>query len=158
MPMPSNCPKAVENESGFTLIETVISMVLLAVVAMGVASLFSYSVAATSSASDREMASAVAQQTMEQLRSVPFSDTSLSATSADGITTTVKRLGRNYSVATIISDTAMQGSTITQKTITVKVKPLGTTAQVLRNASTLYGSVTLVATRTVQSMGPNRSL
>jgi prepilin-type N-terminal cleavage/methylation domain-containing protein len=158
MPILSNCSKTSPGQSGFTLIETVISMVLLAIIAMGVASLFSYSISATSSASDREMAGAVAQQRMEQLRSVAFDDSSLSATSADGITTTVKRLGRNYSVVTIISDTGLQGSTITQKTITVKVKPLATTAQALKNASTLYASVTLITTRTTQSMGPNRSL
>jgi len=51
-------------------IEVTISMVLMAIVGLGVLSLFAYAASNTQTAADREMASAVAQQRMEQLRSV----------------------------------------------------------------------------------------
>ena len=60
------------SEAGFTLIETVISMVLMAIVGLGVAGLFAYAASSTANAADREMATAVAQQRMEQLKSVAF--------------------------------------------------------------------------------------
>lgn len=138
-----------QSEAGFTLIETVISMVLMAIVGLGVAGLFAYAASSTANAADREMATAVAQQRMEQLKSVAFTDTTLSATASAGVTTTVTRLGRTYSVNTNISD----NSTATLKTITIKVTPVASKS----NVNTIFGSVTLVSTRSTQRLGSNRS-
>lgn len=144
-----------QSEAGFTLIETVISMVLMAIVGLGVAGLFAFAANSTADAADREMATAVAQQRMEQLRSVAFTDVTLNATSSTGVVTTVTRLGRQYSVNTAIADSVVVNSTATLKTITIKVTPVASNAK--SNVNTIFGSVTLVSTRTTQQMGPNRS-
>ena len=139
------------SEAGFTLLETSISMVLMAIIGLGIAGLFSYAASNTSNASDREMATAVAQQTMEQFKSVAFTDSSLAATSSSGTSTTVTRLGRGYTVLTIITNS----SSGTSKTITVRVTPQASTNP---NVTTIFGSVTLVTTRSSQQLGSNRSL
>jgi prepilin-type N-terminal cleavage/methylation domain-containing protein len=139
-----------QSEAGFTLIETVISMVLMAIVGLGVASMFAYAASSTANAGDREMATAVAQQRMEQLKSVAFTDATLNVTSSTGVTTTVTRLGREYSVNTAITANA----NATLKTITIKVTPVASSA---KSVSTIFGSVTLVSTRGTQQLGSNRS-
>lgn len=142
-----------QSQAGFTLLETVISMVLMAIVGLGVASMFAYAASNTASAADREMATAVAQQRMEQLKSVEFTDSSLNTTSSSGVTTTVTRLGRDYSVNTTI--TANSGATL--KTITVKVTPVASSNKSPSNVNTIFASVTLVCTRSTQQLGSNRS-
>ena len=149
--------KVDRSESGFTLIETAISMVLLAIIGLGIVSLFAYAASSTSSAADREMASAVAQQRMEQLRTAAFTDTALNPTSAEGTSVEVMRLGRRYRVVTIIANSTIVNSQVTSKTITVKVIPLAANAEWSSNTTSLFGSVTLISERSSQSLGPNRS-
>ena len=141
-----------QSEAGFTLIETVISMVLMAIVGLGIAGLFAYAASSTANAAEREMATAVAQQRMEQLKSVAFTEAALNATSSAGTTTTVTRLGREYSVNTNIAVNAAA----TLKTITIKVTPVISTSK-SSNVNTIFGSVTLVSTRSTQQLGSNRS-
>ena len=141
------------SEAGFTLIETVISMVLMAIVGLGIAGIFAYAASSTANAAEREMASAVAQQRMEQLKSVAFTDATLNTTSSAGVTTTVTRLEREYSVNTIVT----ANSSATLKTITIKVTPVKATAKSWSNVNTIFGSVTLVSTRSTQQLGSNRS-
>lgn len=145
------------SQAGFTLLETTVAMVLMAIVGLGIAGLFAYAASSTSNAAEREMASAVAQQQMEQLRSVAFTDSSLAATSTSGTTTTVTRLGRDYSVNTVITDSVVVNSSATLKTITIKVTPQDATAKWSRNVTSIFGSVTLVSTRSALVAGPNRS-
>jgi prepilin-type N-terminal cleavage/methylation domain-containing protein len=146
------------SQAGFTLIETSISMILMAIVGLGVATLFAYAARSTSSAADREMATAVAQQRMEQLRNVSFLDSALNATSVNGVVTSVTRLGRVYSVRTTITDSLVVNSLPTMKTITIKVTPLAAGEKWSTAVSTMFGSVTLVSKRTALQVGPNRSL
>lgn len=141
-----------QSAAGFTLLETAIAMVLMAIVGLGVAGLFAYAANSTTNAADREMATAVAQQRMEQLKSVAFTDSSLNTTSSSGVTTNVTRLGRAYSLNTVIT----ANSTGTLKTITIKVIPLASSGN-SANVSTFFGSVTLVSTRSTQQLGSNRS-
>src|ERR687886_797777 len=61
-----------EGESGFTLIETMIALVIMMIVMLGAASLFAYSVYNNTAGSDRAQAVALAQQSMEALRSRKF--------------------------------------------------------------------------------------
>ena len=149
--------KHTDSQAGFTLLETTVAMVLMAIVGLGIAGLFAYAASSTANAADREMASAVAQQQMEQLRSVEFSDSSLTATSSSGVDTTVTRLGRTYSVNTIIADSVVVNSAATLKTITIRVTPQSDNAKWSKNVTTLFGSVTLVSTRCSLHAGPNRS-
>lgn len=145
------------SQSGFTLLETAISMVLMAVVGLGVASVFAYAANSTASAAEREMATAVAQQKMEQLKSVAFTDATLTATASAGVATTITRLGKQYSVNTTITDSLVVNSSATVKTITIKVTPVAPSAKWASNVNTIFGSVTLVSTRSTQQLGPYRS-
>src|SRR5467141_1544703 len=108
-------------ESGFTLLETVIAMLVMTVVGLGVASAFAFAVSNTANAADREMAMAVGQQRLEQLRSVAFTDATMNATSTPAVTT-VTRAGRTFSITTTIADANVIGQA-TLKTITIRVIP-----------------------------------
>ena len=143
-------------EAGFSLLETVIALVLMAIVGLGVASAFYYSMQNTDSAGNRELAMAIAQQKMEELRSVDMSDSSLGATA--GTSTTITRSGRQYTVLTAIADSNVVNGDPTVKTITVRVTPNSDTASWARNLTSIFGSVTLVSRRTALTVGPNRAL
>lgn len=110
-------------EAGFTLVETVIALVIMMIVGLGAASLFVYSLTNNSGANDRELAKAVAQQRLERLRNVDFDDASLAATA--GTTETVTSGDRNYTVlTTIVNNTPVAPNTlVTLKTITIQVTP-----------------------------------
>lgn len=144
-------------QDGFTLIETTIAMVLLAIVGLGVALAFGYAASNTANAADRQIANAVAQQTLEQLRSVPFNDSTLAATSPDGTATMITRAGRLVTVTTTIVDSVFVNGSPTIKTITVRATPVSSNAPWATSATTMFGSVTLVSQRVAQRMGPNRS-
>jgi len=127
-------------EQGFTLIETAVSLVIMMIIGLGAASLFAYATMANSSATDRELAMAVAQKRMEWLRNMPFSVTTrnlaysypnggLGATT--GTTETETSSGRSYRVVTIIENTSvvpagqLDAGQPTVKTITIRVTPKG---------------------------------
>ena len=104
--------------------EAVIAMVIMMVAVLGSASVFSYSIKYNSGATDRELAMAIAQQQMEQLRNVAFTDASLNEAAA---TTTVVRAGRSYGVTTTIVHSNTINGQPTMKTITVQVTPTAST-------------------------------
>ena len=133
-----------KGESGFTLIETSIAMVIMMVVALASASVFAYSIKNNSSANDRELAMGVAQQQFEQLRNTSFTDTSLTETG--GTTTTLTRAGRSYTVVKIITASNTINGQPTLKTIAVQVTPTGSP----------LGAVTLWTVRSTDLAGPNR--
>ena len=139
-PLSQERPRA-HQQSGFTIMEAVIAMVIMMVAVLGSASVFSYSINYNSGATDRELAMALAQQQMEQLRNVAFTDASLNEATA---TTTVVRAGRSYGVTTTIVHSNTINGQPTMKTITVQVTP---------TASTL-GSVILRTQRTTILDGP----
>jgi type II secretory pathway pseudopilin PulG len=107
--------KAAAGQQGFTLLEAAISLVVLMVIGLGVASLFTYAVSANAKADDRELAMAIAQERMEWLRTIPFTTQTrnvayayaqggLQATDSDGVTDTAFSAGRTYTVVTVIQD------------------------------------------------------
>jgi Tfp pilus assembly protein PilV len=149
-------PRQDDRASGFSLLETVISLLLMTVVGLGAASLFFFAVRNSVSSSDREMAMAVAQQRMEQLRNDGFSSTNLAQTTASPSPNTITRGGRQYDVTTIIADSNVVSGSATTKTITVKVVPNNDTSVWARTVSSVFGSVTLITQRSAQSTGPNR--
>jgi prepilin-type N-terminal cleavage/methylation domain-containing protein len=144
------------NEAGFTLLETSIAMVLLAIAGLGVAACFFYAAKNNSSARDRELSMAVAQQVMEQFKDASFSDAALNATGE--VSSTITRAGRSYLVRTTITDTNVQNGTARTKTIQVRVIPWSDSESVARNISTVFGSVTIISQRTAPAIGPNRAL
>jgi len=145
------------DESGFTVLETAIALVLMAIVGLGAASLFFYAVRYTVSAGDRELAMAVAQQRVEQLRNVAFTDASIAATSVAGTSTSVTRAGRQYTILTTITDSNVVNGSATTKTITVLITPASDGATWASTVTSVFGSVTLVSQRTNQTIGPNRA-
>ena len=132
------------SERGFTLIEAAIAMVIMMVAVLASASIFAYSIKNNSGANDRELAMAVAQQSIEQLRNASFTDAALNATT--GTTSTITRAGKNYTVQTVITDSNTINGAATMKTITVQVTP---------TASAL-GAVKLRTIRITQLDGPYR--
>lgn len=114
-------------EGGFTLIETSIAMFILMVAGLAVASLFTYSITYNSGGNDRALAMSVAQQQMEQLRGVPFTDSSLNVTGASGsvLTPDIVSNGRTYRVTkTVIGSNNDTSGNPTLKTITIQVNPM----------------------------------
>src|SRR3954451_15207625 len=102
-------------QRGFTLLEAAIAMVVLMIIGLGIASLFTYAIQANGRADDRELAMAIAQKRMEWLRTIPFTTQTrtvaysypnggLAATSNSGVTENVTNAGRPYVVNTIITD------------------------------------------------------
>lgn len=124
-------------ERGFTLIEITIAMVIMMVVCLGAASLFSYAVYYVSGGNDRAQALAVAQQALESLRHCKFStsytDPLLTATVTPAVSTVYRgadpndptSTGRAYSLQVTIADIPSPLGTSTLKSITVRVRPLG---------------------------------
>lgn len=135
-----------EQCAGFTILETCIAMLIMFIAVLGSVSLFAYSIQNNSGANDRELAMAVAQKQMEQLRNVAFTDASLNETVGDGLQTTLTRAGRPYQVLTTIQHSNVIDGAPTVKTITIQVNPMGTG----------LGEVTLRAVRTSNLVGPNR--
>ncbi len=110
------------NEKGFTLLETSIALVILLVAGLGVVSLFTYSIRFNSGGDDRAMAASIAQEQVEQLRSVKFDDTILNVGTV-AATNTIRN-GRTYQVTRTVtgSNNNVSGNP-TLKTITIRVDP-----------------------------------
>jgi type II secretory pathway pseudopilin PulG len=143
-------------ERGFTLIETSIAMVVMMVVGLATASLFTWAVTYNSSAASRELATQLAQQRVERLRTIPFdADTrnlayaagGLGATAAAGVVeNNVMSGGRPFNVTTLIENIATDPTGApTLKRITITVMPTG--------AGPTLGGVRLVTLRTTTHKG-----
>jgi Tfp pilus assembly protein PilV len=114
-------PQNRKGQQGFTLMETSIAMVVMMVGALGIASLFVFSTQNNVGGSERALAMAVAQQQLEQLRSVSYEDTTLDV----GTTTaTVRSAEQNYTVQrTVAQETNANGTAKQLKKITIRVTP-----------------------------------
>lgn len=149
-------PKGGRNQPGFTVLEAAVALVILMIIGLGIASLFTYSIQANTRADDRELAKAVAQKRMEWLRTIPFTaqtrnqafsfpNGGLGATSSSGVAETVTNAGRRYNVNTLIEDLAFVPSGVpdagapTVKRIRISVTPSG--------AATAFETVTITTNR-----------
>ena len=131
-------------ERGFTLIETSIALVILMVAGLGVASLFTYSIRYNSGGNDRALAMSIAQQQIEQFRSVAFTDPILAVSAATVLSPATVSNGRTYQVTKTVtgSNNDVNGNP-TLKTITIRVDPLssgwagvGVTLRTARSSTT----------------------
>lgn len=120
-----------KGQRGFTLIETTIASVVMMVGALAVSSLFVFSTQNNVGGGERALAMAVAQQQLEQIRSVSFEDTTLTA----GTTTSTIRNGeRNYTVEKVVTNqTNPNGSAKQLKKVTITVTPITAGANWLRS-------------------------
>jgi Tfp pilus assembly protein PilV len=116
--------RAVANERGFTLIETTIAMLIMMVAGLGMASMFIYSISYNSGGNDRAVAISIAQQQIEQLRSVQFTDSILNVSAATVLTPDTVSNGRTYRITRTVtgSNNDVNGNP-TLKTITIQVNP-----------------------------------
>ena len=124
--MKTKTPKTQNNngQSGFTIIETTIASVVMMVGALAMSSLFVFSTQNNVGGSERALAMAVAQQQLEQIRSVDFEDTTLTSETRD---LTVRSAGRDYAVQRVVADEMNANGTPKQlKRITITVTPSGT--------------------------------
>ena len=110
-----------KGEAGFTLIETSISMVVLMVAALACSSLFVFSINNNVGGSERALSMAVAQQQLEQIRSVNYEDSKLNTGTTNSTVTTG---GRTYTVQRVVADLTNSDNTLRQlKKITITVTP-----------------------------------
>jgi Tfp pilus assembly protein PilV len=154
--------KNYSQQQGFTLLEAAIALVVMMIIGLGVASLFTYAIKANSSADDRELAMAIAQKRMEWLRTIPFTtqtrhlaysfpDGGLGATSEAGVTEAVTNAGRSYTVNTVIQDVSFvpagnpDQNEPTVKRIQITVTPAGAVAA--------FETVTITTQRSTQVPG-----
>lgn len=108
-------------EYGFTLIETVIAMLLLMIVSLGAASLFFYAAQNSTGGEGRTQSLAVAESIMEDYRAAEFSDDALAATTSQGVQQTITYAGRSFVATTVVTDVSP-----TLKAITIRVRPRDT--------------------------------
>ncbi|HEX7771769.1 MAG TPA: prepilin-type N-terminal cleavage/methylation domain-containing protein [Pyrinomonadaceae bacterium] len=149
-------------QQGFTLLEAAIALVILMIIGLGIASLFTYALGANTRADDRELAMTIAQKRMESLRTVPFTTQTrmldisvggLKATLPEGVTETVESAGRSFTVNTQIQDISVvplgepDAGAPTSKSIRVAVTPVA--------ATTGFETVILNTQRSTQVVGVN---
>jgi Tfp pilus assembly protein PilV len=130
-------------ERGFTLLETTSALLVMMIGGLGICAVFAYAVTNNTGSRDRAAAMAVAQQQMEQYRTLTFLDPGLTATVGTPNPVTVTSAGRTYSVRTTIANT-----TASLKTITIQVTPL------LSSEPWAVGSVEISVQRSAFSLGP----
>ena len=150
------------SQRGFTLLEAAIALVILMVIGLGIASLFTYSISANTRADDRELAMAIAQKRMEWLRTIPFTTQTrgvaysypnggLAATATAGVSETVTNAGRSYTVTTTIQDLNFvptgnpDAGAPTLKQIQISVTPV--------SATTGFETVNVYTVRSTQVTG-----
>lgn len=151
-----------KKQQGFTLLEAAIAMVILMIIGLGIASLFTYAIHANGNADDRVLSMALAQKRMEWLRTIPFTTQTrhvayaypnggLEVTGTAGVTETVTNAGRSYTVRTVIQDLSTvptgnpDAGEPTVKSIQVSVTPVG--------AATTFETVTVTTQRSTQVTG-----
>jgi prepilin-type N-terminal cleavage/methylation domain-containing protein len=122
----------VSKQAGFTLLETTIALLLMLIVALGSASLFSFSIYNNSGGSDRAVSLALAQQALETLRSAPFTTTTTDARLNAGtlVQNGLLRNGKFFRLTTIVDDNPATAAvdvvpTSPLKSITISVQPTG---------------------------------
>lgn len=142
--------------------EAAIALVILMIIGLGIASLFTYAIRANGNADDRELSMAIAQKRMEWLRTIPFTTQTrhvaysypnggLEATSTAGVSETVINAGRSYTVVTVIQNLSTvpagnpDAGEPTSKSIQISVTPLGNV--------TAFETVSLTTQRSTQVVG-----
>jgi Tfp pilus assembly protein PilV len=144
-----NSKNKTKGQRGFTIVETTIASLVMLVGALGVSSLFLFSTQNNIGGSERALAMAVAQQQLEQIRSVTFEDTTLNV----GTTTaTVTNGGRPYTVQRVIANETQPDGTAKQlRKITIRVTPqsapnwISTPVELVTMRSTLASGSYLVS-------------
>lgn len=147
-PKPIKIPKG---QTGFTLVETTIALVLMMIVSVGIAPLFVYATKYNSTAAIRAGALAIAQIKLEQLRATPF-NSCVSSTETLSVGDPTSGF-QTYTVQLTVVNT-----TTTLKDITLVVTPKARSTaggQYAGPSSWMYGQVIIYTKRTTITAGPN---
>src|ERR1044071_7747826 len=119
MKTPKN--KTANGQAGFTLVETSIAFVVMMIGSLACSSLFVFSINNNVGGSERALSMAVAQQQLEQIRSVNYEDSTLNTGTTNSTVTTG---GRTYTVQRVVADLTNSDNTLRQlKKITITVTP-----------------------------------
>lgn len=132
------------HQSGFTLIETTIALVIMMIVGLAGASLFMYAVNQNMGANQTSATLAVAQRHMEIVRNATFDSLITS-------TTTAENAGRSFTVVVTVENQNLITTTTEpeRKLIRIQVTP--------RDARPWSGgTITLTTLRSAVKPGPNR--
>jgi Tfp pilus assembly protein PilV len=147
-------PARAGGERGFTIIETSIALCVMLIAGVGVISVFLYAANYGSAASDRARALALAQERMEQVRSMDYDDLAFLFDDVDfngkvtlGSTAKGQADARTFTVATTVENDPVTGATARQKRITVTVTP--------DTPQAWAGAVRLRLSRSENEMGAN---
>ncbi|HJY26921.1 MAG TPA: type II secretion system protein [Pyrinomonadaceae bacterium] len=144
MKLPRTENETPNSQSGFSLIETTIALLVMMVGALACTSLFVFSLQNNVGGSERALAMAVAQQQLEQIRSVNYDDGTLTAGT---ITSTVRNGERNYTVQrTVVDETNPVGGAKQLKRITITVTPQTAGAAWMRTPVVLVSQRSTIAT------------
>lgn len=146
--MKTKAPKTqnAQGQRGFTLIETTIASLVMMVGALAVSSLFVFSTQNNVGGGERALAMAVAQQQLEQLRSVSYEDASLNVATTNS---TVRTGERNYTVQRVVANETNANGTAKQlKRITITVTPIVAGADWTRTPVVLVSHRSSLATGT----------
>ncbi|HEX8070407.1 MAG TPA: prepilin-type N-terminal cleavage/methylation domain-containing protein [Pyrinomonadaceae bacterium] len=142
--------------AGFTLLETVVALLVMMIVGLAATSLFFYAIRYNTGAAERSMALAVAQQQMEKLRALPFDDAQLDATAGTTICNTSApcySAGRPFGATKVVTEstpvTVNGVTTNSMKTITITVTPIRS------GIPWTAGAVSVTALRATLLRGPN---
>jgi Tfp pilus assembly protein PilV len=142
LPRPKN--ETPNSQSGFSLVETSIALLVMMVGALACTSLFVFSLQNNVGGNERALAMAVAQQQLEQIRSVDYEDATLTAGT---VTSTVRNGERNYTVERAITDETNPNGTPKQlKRITITVTPQTAGADWMRTPVVLVSQRSTLAT------------
>lgn len=152
-PTRSTSPCLTTDQSGFTLLETTIALVLLMIVGLGSVSLFTFSIYNNSGGSDRAAALAIGQEALETLRKAQFDPNSTSPLLAGGtrVQDDIVRSGRSFVLTTTIDDDPTTTAIDINAASTLKLITVTVTAQSSGRgwASGAGGTITLITQRTM---------
>jgi Tfp pilus assembly protein PilV len=140
LPHPKN--ETPNSQSGFSLVETSIALLVMMVGALACTSLFVFSLQNNVGGSERALAMAVAQQQLEQIRSGDYENATLTAGT---VTSTVRNGERNYTVQRTVTDDT-NGSAKQLKRITITVTPQTAGADWMRTPVVLVSQRSTLAT------------
>ena len=138
-------------ETGFTLLETTIALLLMMIVALGSACMFSFSIYNNSGGSDRAVALALGQQALEILRNAKFNTSTTDPVLDAGtyVQAGVLRDGRQFTLTTTIDDDPSTAAVDVNPATTLKSITILVTPQSIGRgwAFGAFGTVTLITQR-----------
>jgi len=138
-------------EAGFSLVETTIGLLLMTIVGLGAMSLSMFAIYNNSGGSDRATSLAIAQQTLERLRSANFNQTTTDFALMGGTSLQMAAQdGRLFKVTKTIDDNPKTSAVDVNPATTLKLITITVASQSIGRgwARGEGGTITLITERT----------